>query len=195
MIIKQSKMSPEHMSDKEEIWKPIKSTLFHEVSNHGRVRSIDHVTVTNHPNCGVFSQRRNGKIIKPVIVLGYPKVSITFNGFRKLVSVHRLVATEFLENPHNKPEINHISGVKTDNHISNLEWSTSSENQIHAFKTGLQKTRVGNKNKLTRLPDIYIPILKECRQRGFKGYDIAKYFGMSISHINGIIAGTKRMYS
>lgn len=178
-----------------EIWKPITDTLFHEVSNHGRVRSVDHRTVTNHPSVGVFSQVRKGKMLKPVTVVGYHRVSITFHGFRRLMSVHRLVAIAFINNPLNKLEINHKDGIKTNNHVSNLEWSTSSENQKHAFKIGLQKPITGNNNSKTKLPDIYISIVKECREHGFKGADIGKYFGMSESHVNGIILGTKRRYS
>lgn len=177
----------------EEIWKPIQGTMFHEASSHGRIRSIDHTTITIHPKNGVFSQLRKGKILNPVLaVTGYHKISITFSGFRKLMSVHRLVAITFIDNPSYKGEINHKDGIKTNNHLSNLEWSTSSENQKHAFKHGLQVSKYGENNPMTKLPSIYIPIIKECRRMGFIGKDIAKYFGMSTSHINSIIQGTKR---
>lgn len=54
-----------------------------------------------------------------------------------IVYVHRLVAAAFIENPCNRPAVNHIDGCKENNDASNLEWVTFQENTIHAYNTGL----------------------------------------------------------
>lgn len=71
---------------------------------------------------------------------GYLSIALTSrNKKRKTIMVHRLVSLAFIPNPENKPQINHIDCDKMNNHVSNLEWSTNGENQIHAFKNGLNK--------------------------------------------------------
>ena len=59
---------------------------------------------------------------------------------RRMLAVHRIVASTFVDNPDGKPIVNHKNGVKTDNRASNLEWVSPRENQLHAVATGLHKT-------------------------------------------------------
>lgn len=68
---------------------------------------------------------------------GYTLTKLFKNGENKTMSVHRIVAEAFIPNPEGKPCVNHIDGDKTNNHVSNLEWVTYSENTSHAFQTGL----------------------------------------------------------
>ena len=69
---------------------------------------------------------------------GYQCVTLSSRSEKsKQKKVHRLVAEAFIPNPYNKPEINHIDGNKDNNNVENLEWVTRSENEIHAFKHGL----------------------------------------------------------
>jgi hypothetical protein len=67
---------------------------------------------------------------------GYPTVRK-----HRRVTIHRLVATAFIPNPENKPQINHIDGNKLNNRVENLEWCTCAENIRHAVITGLMKTK------------------------------------------------------
>jgi hypothetical protein len=68
---------------------------------------------------------------------GYLRVDIHYK-YKRGVFIHRLVALAFVPNPENKPQVNHINGIKTDNRAENLEWVTNSENQIHSNKLGLR---------------------------------------------------------
>jgi len=95
-----------------------------------------------------FSQKRAISLKKTQ--RGYIACKLFKGGKRKYFFVHRLVAQSFIANPENKPEINHIDGNKANNHASNLEWVTSSENQKHAFREGLQKRRAGADSKCSK---------------------------------------------
>lgn len=102
-----------------EVWKDIKGyERLYSVSNYGHVRKTF----------------KNGKniILKPRInYKGYERVSLSKHYFRKEFCVHRLVAECFIENKHNKPQVNHIDGNKLNNIVNNLEWVTAKENCIH----------------------------------------------------------------
>jgi len=82
---------------------------------------------------------RFGRKIKPQVGKnGYIRVELWTNGKGKKYLLHRLLAQAFVPNPEGKPQINHIDGNKSNNVISNLEWCTQSENQLHAYRNGLQ---------------------------------------------------------
>lgn len=78
---------------------------------------------------------------------GYYRFAIGKDGKFKTREVHRLVATHYIDNPKNKPCVNHKDGNKLNNHYSNLEWATHSENNQHAHDIGLNKSRHSKKQK------------------------------------------------
>lgn len=75
---------------------------------------------------------------------GYLRVWIKQDGIRKKVAVHRLVACAFLPNPEDKPCVNHLDGNKENNHVSNLEWSSYSDNERHSHRVLGKKTSSEN---------------------------------------------------
>ena len=70
----------------------------------------------------------------------YKFVTLLINGKQKRMRVHRMVALTFLDNPDNKPYVNHINGIRSDNNVKNLEWVTPSENIQHAVRIGLMNS-------------------------------------------------------
>jgi hypothetical protein len=113
----------------EEIWLNINLDDYkdyYKVSNFGNIKSL----------------KRN-KILNTHLKCGYPSVYIENNikNIRKTISVHSLVANIFCKKPDidKKLCINHKDGNKNNNHYSNLEWITLSENTKHAYDTGLKK--------------------------------------------------------
>lgn len=94
-------------------------------------------------NGTIYTTKRRGTdggTMKPWIDgRGYPSIRLMINGKPQIFKVHRLVADSFLPNPKSLPFINHKDGNKQNYKPSNLEWCTSSENMIHAWKTGLRK--------------------------------------------------------
>lgn len=97
-------------NDMEEIWKTVKGyNGYYQVSNTGKVRNPNKVLT---PNVGV----KNGYVY------------VTLRKDKRLL--HRIVAETFIPNPFNKPEVDHINGIRTDNNVCNLRWVTRTETII-----------------------------------------------------------------
>lgn len=111
---------------KDEIWKPIKDYEgLYEVSNYGRVRSLDHKVAISNGNY----RTSRGKLMSLCKTShGYLFVSLGRGNKR---SIHRLVANAFIENPYNLPCVNHKDEVKDNNHVENLEWCDKSYNALY----------------------------------------------------------------
>lgn len=113
---------------------------------------------------------------------------MTQKGKKKTYRVHRLVMMAFkpIEDMDNL-EVNHIDGDKKNNALSNLEWCSSSENQKHAFQTGLQQPRKGEKSNFSKLTQADIDKIFELRNLGWLQKDIASQIGCTRSNISYIL--------
>lgn len=126
-----------------EIWKDVVGYEgLYEVSNKGNVRSLGRVVRDSIGRVRNIKPRTMSPSVKKSggrDDIGYLEVRLTIDKHNKRnFLVHRLVAESFLENPDNKPTVNHKDGDKHNNNLDNLEWATYSENNFHAYDTGLK---------------------------------------------------------
>lgn len=116
-----------------EIWKPVSEyENGYEVSSYGRIRSINKLV-----NSGLRHNQnvlKRGKVLKANLKRnGYFTIDLCGENTKRTTTVHRIVAKAFVDNPDNKPQVNHKDGNKQNNHYLNLEWVTGAENQKHRF--------------------------------------------------------------
>ena len=162
----------------------------YQISNNGDVKSLNRI-VKHRDGLRNISER----ILKISVSRGYKFIALFKNGKGKSFLIHRLVAEAFIKNPENKPQVNHIDGNKLNNHVSNLEWCTSSENGIHAYKTGLQiptwKGKFGKDNKDSKPVEQYS--IDGIFIRLFNGIsEASRITGVSITGICDVCNGRKK---
>lgn len=156
----------------------------YQVSNEGNIRSIK-----NEP-----------KIMRPHLdTKGYHRQSFYKDGKSTTIKYHRLVAQHFIPNPENKPQVNHINGIKTDNRVENLEWMTNDENMHHSKinKLRIGKMPCGENNKKTKITDEQVKYIRSVHVKSSKEFGsaaLAKQFNVSVSTVNRIVLNQTHTY-
>lgn len=155
-----------------EIWKDIPGYEgLYQVSDFGRIKSLIH-----------------NIILKPIQVHGYSKVGLYKDKKSIQLFIHRIVALTFLINKENKSQVNHKDGIKTNNNLTNLEWTTPLENNLHAFKIGLKKARdlKGEANTRSILTAKQVILIKKLLKLKISQQILAKRFKVSDRTISAI---------
>lgn len=142
--------------------------------------------IENYPNYQVSSLgriRSSRKILKatPFKSTGYMRVTLYNQGEGKTCTVHRLVAGAFLDL--GSKTVNHISGDKSDNTLSNLECVTQLKNNIHAYATGLKKRILSEEDVIK---------IRQLRKNGIMNKDIASVYGVAHNTVSMITTGRRR---
>lgn len=128
---------------------------YYEINMRGMVRGVDRQIKVNRTIRKVKARYLTTRINN----CGYVEVRFCRNGKRITKFIHHLLAEVFIPNINNKPFINHLNGIKTDNRLCNLEWVTHSENMIHAYANGLIKKEI--KKVIDTCADIIYDSLRE----------------------------------
>ena len=167
-----------------EEWKPVEGWEgTYSVSNMGQVRSEARTIIRSN---GSPLNLKSKIMANSICSWGYKRIQ--FDG--KSYCIHKLVAQAFINNPDNKPQVNHIDGCKTNNSVDNLEWVTRAENIQHAFATGLHGNRKGSSNANSKLTEFDVKLIRLYNEHyNITDANIAKLFGVSSPSISAIFQG------
>ena len=160
----------------------------YQVSSEGRVKSLER----NIPHWRGGERIQKERILKPGIDRdGYLKLNLYAGGKQKNLKVHRLVCQAFHENPDNKPQVNHINEIKTDNRASNLEWATARENSNFGTRNErVAKNRSKSVGQYTldgELVKIWASTMEVERQAGFHHGNICQAANGKFKQVYGFI--------
>lgn len=154
----------------------------YQVSNYGRIKSL---------------KNKTPKILKPMLNhKGYLKVDLRKNNHHSLFYIHRLVAKAFIPQTHDKQQVNHIDGNKFNNHYTNLEWVTPSENMYHSYRIGKHiapanlkpPVRYGENNNCAKLTVSQVKQIRDLYASGeYSQRKLAKLFNVNKSTIKRIV--------
>lgn len=137
---------------------------------------------------GSIIGKLNSKLKPQLDKYGYHVVNIYVNKKMKTEKIHRIVASCYIDNPENKPCVNHINGDKTDNRVENLEWCTVQENTIHSWNNKLSKARKGEKSNLAKLNRSQVDEIRSLyKTKEFTHQELSDRYNISRSQIGNIV--------
>ena len=164
----------------EEIWKQINRPPYsYYVSNLGNIKNKNFNGRGYEKTLSLISKKKRGYL------------QVTIN--KKCLMVHRLVALSFIPNPQNKPQINHINNITSDNRVENLEWCTPQENMDHMIRQNRQNTPTEFRLPITKLSNEQTKEIKERANNGEGTNALSKEFGVSAPTISDIKHGRKKI--
>lgn len=176
-----------------EIWRPIRGYEgLYEVSNLGQVKRLTQF-VDNIRGKQRYKRKWDGRILKFDSVRKAKRVCLTKNNISKRYFVHRLVATAFIPNHLNKPEVNHIDGNPSNNKIDNLEWCTGSENIVHSYKVLKRENgfKKGAQHHCAKLNKDNVIEIRKSYKSGVSIRSLASKFGVTEQHTKDICNNKK----
>lgn len=161
----------------------------YQITRGGKIRRLGRVV---HRKNGAPMMVREKELTPYMLPIGYSAVSISMDGKKMTLYMHRLLAGLFIKKPFGKNEINHIDGNKGNNSLENLEWCTHQENMEHAAKTGLSGPSPigpGERCPAAKLNDVKVKDIKERLVTGEKQKYISNIYGVSQGTIGSISTG------
>jgi hypothetical protein len=140
-------------------------------------------------NLGRVINKKTGLFLKPMYnKKGYEYLYLSYSHTGRIKwYIHRLVAYHFIDNPENKPQVNHIDGVVNNNVLNNLEWCTNSENQAHAVLNNLHYQ--GESHKDSKFTEESVGLLQRLFSIGFSVGQVSDLTGVATMNIEKIING------
>ncbi|MDF2931245.1 MAG: prophage LambdaSa2, endonuclease family protein [Chryseobacterium sp.] len=165
-----------------ENWKEVKGFEgFYEVSETGIVRTVERVSnrkskLGNPSSIVIKSKVKLANLSK----VGYLTIALVKENKTYTTYLHRIIAEAFVDRKKDeKYVVNHINGIKTDNRIENLEWVTSSQNNIHALDKNLRRTRKD-------VDEAFVNSVMELKNKNLTNKNIAELLNSTENRVQGI---------
>ena len=136
-------------------------------------------------NEGDITNNKTGRTLSPSYSSGYAQIRLSYKGWKQNFLVHRLVAIYFVDNPNNKPEVNHKDGVKINNLHTNLEWVTHAENIQHAYNNLPYKSQ-GKNGEANAAAKLATKDVLKIRASKDNLKNLSKQYKVSVAQISNI---------
>lgn len=161
-----------------EIWKDIPGFEgCYQASNSGKIKSKKRTVTYSTGKTQIYP---SVVLIPGVTESGYYSVTLCKDTRRFTKRVCRLIGLTFIPNPENKPQINHKDGDKKNDAVSNLEWSTGSENQLHRYRVLKKGVPVGEKHANSKVNNSSVKKIRQMHSTGlYSQRAIGDKFGIS----------------